>query len=255
MGVSLTQAGLWPLAIHALQQAKMLIEAKTEVHAEQHATILAFLGHALAQAGQPALDLFEQARQVDPQSALPLYFYGIYLRQQNALNAAENSFKEAATLDPNNAAILSELALTKIEQGKLAEAETLYNQAVAVSENSPEMRLLQVAFYGRHGYRVAEAGIPAAAALLEADEKNAQVHDWLGWMYFQSGEPGKAEKAYRRALELNANLVSARYHLARLLQAQRQLTEATAEYQRVVDWDTSGIYRDRALTALVELKK
>jgi Tfp pilus assembly protein PilF len=72
-------------------------------------------------------------------------------------------------------------------------------------------------------------------------------------MYFLNGEPGKAEESFRRALELDPNLVSARYHLARLLQANQQPVSAAEEYRRVVDWDSTGLYRDRALAALSEL--
>lgn len=250
-GISLAQAGLWPLAIHALKTAQSLIEPGTPP--PDQAKTLSFLAHSLAQAGQPALDLFEQARQLDPDSALPLYFYGIYLRQHNALQAAEQHFQQASELDPANAAILAELALTKTEQGNFAAAEDFYRQAVEASDHSPEMLLLQMAFHGGRGYRVAEAGIPAGEALLEQDDENALAHDWLGWMYFLNGEPDKAEESFRRALELDANMVSAHYHLARLLQANGQPVSAAEEYRHVVDWDTTGLYRDRAQAALAEL--
>jgi hypothetical protein len=53
---------------------------------------------------------------------------------------------------------------------------------------------------------------------------------------------------------LNPDLTSARYHLARQLEATGRVVEAAAEYQRVVDWDTSGLFRDRALKDLQRLK-
>ncbi len=251
VGISLAQAGLWPLAINALQTAQAV--ADPAAPPPEQAKTLAFLAHARAQARQPALDLFEQAMRLDPDSALPIYFYGIYLRQQNALKSARQHFQQAIQLDPDNAAILAELAQTSAEQGNFAAAEDFYRQAVEASGSSPELLLLQVAFHGGRGYRVAEAGIPAAEALLAGDEENAPGHDWLGWMYFLTGQPELAEESFRRALELEPNLISARYHLARLLQANRQPVSAAEEYRRVVDWDTTGLYRDRALTALAEL--
>jgi hypothetical protein len=49
--------------------------------------------------------------------------------------------------------------------------------------------------------------------------------------------------------------VSARYHLARLLETHGQAAAAQAEYQRVVDWDTAGAYRQLALKRLAAIPK
>jgi hypothetical protein len=54
-------------------------------------------------------------------------------------------------------------------------------------------------------------------------------------------------------LELDPDFISARYHLARLLEAQGQATLAAEEYRRVIDWDSSGQYRKLALAGLGRL--
>lgn len=242
-GIALAQVQLWPLAVHALTIAQ-------ESGASTDAEVLAFLGYALAQAGRPALDLFDQAQQADPDSALPLYFRGLYLRQQGALKAAEALFGQAVELDPENAALRVELANTEAEQGNLGIAETLYRAAIEVAGDDIQFQLLLVRFYANHGYRLAEAGIPAAEAIIEKDGTNAEAYDLLGWMQFQTGAAESGETALRRALELDPDLISARYHLARQLEAQGQDGLALAEYQRVIDRDTSGIFRERALKAV-----
>ncbi len=247
-GIALAQAQIWPLAVHALTMAK---EKQAEA---EDAETLAFLGYALAQAGRPALDLFEQAHQADPNSALPLYFQGLYLRQQGALKAAEALFNQAVTLDPENAAFYAEMAETKAQRGDLAIAEVWYQAAVQVAEDDLQFQLLQAKFYANWGYHMAEAGIPAAERIIEADQTNAEAYDLLGWMQFLTGAPEGGEAALRQALELDPNLISARYHLARLLEIKGQTALAAEEYQRVIDWDTSGILRDRALKDLQQLK-
>lgn len=246
-GIALAQAQVWPLAIHALTIARE--EQKTA-----DAETLAFLGYAQAQAGRPALELFEQARQADPDSALPLYFEGLYLRQQGALKAAEASFHQAVTLAPDNAAFYAEMAETKAKKGELSTAEIWYQAAVQVSEDDLRFRLLQAQFYANWGYNMAEGGIPAAEAIIETDKNNAEAYDLLGWMQFLTGAPEGGEAALRQALALNPDLISARYHLARQLEVSGRMTEAATEYQRVVDWDTSGLFRDKALTDLQRLK-
>ena len=249
-GIALVQVGLWPLAIHALNIAH---ENSTQQPNEVQAETLAFLGHALAQAGRPALDLFSQAQELDPNSALPLYFHGIYLRRQGALNTAERLFNQAIDLDPENAAFYVELARTKTEQGDFEAAGEQYATAVTLVEDNLQIQLARVRFYANRGYQIVETGIPAVEEIIDSSENNAEAYDLLGWMQFLSGELDKAEITLRRAVELDPNLVSARYHLARHLEANGQSTAATEQYQHVIDWDTSGVYRDRALKDLQRL--
>jgi tetratricopeptide (TPR) repeat protein len=246
-GIALAQAQLWPLAIHALTLAK---EKQGET---ADAETLAFLGYAQAQAGRPALELFRQAQQADPNSAWPLYFQGLYLRQKGTLRAAEAAFRQAITLDPQNAAFYVEMAETKAQRGDLASAELWYEAAVQVSEQDLQFRLLQAKFFANWGYRMAEAGIPAAKAITGTDKNNAEAYDLLGWMQFLTGAAEGGEAALRQALVLNPDLTSARYHLARQLEAMGRKTEAVEEYQRVIDWDRSGGFRDRALKDLQRL--
>jgi len=237
-GIALAQLDLWPLAAHALMIAR-----------DQGATdaeTLAFLGHVLAQAGRPALDLFEQAGRADPESVLPLYFEGLYLRQQGALQVAEDRFTQALALDPDNAAIYVELARTKVQQGDIGTAELLFESAVEVSDGDRQFQRLLSLFYADRGYRLEEAGIPAAEALIEADEENALAYELLGRMQFLAGKPDGGEASLRQALALDPSLVGARYYLARLLEAQGQPTSALAQYRQVVDWDVSGEFRERA---------
>ncbi len=245
-GIALAQVELWPLAVHALTVAN--------TRGPTDAETLAFLGHALAQANRPALDLFEQARQLDPESALPLYFEGLYLRQQGALQVAEDRFKQAIELDPDNAAIYVELARTKTEQGDLAMAELMYQAAVQVSDGDRQFQRLLALFYTERGYRLEEAGIPAAQALIEADENDAAAYELLGQMQFLAGKPDGGEASLRQALKLDPESVGAHYLLGRLLETKNQPALALAEYQWVVDRDTSGQFRERALKDMQRLR-
>ena len=251
-GIALVQVGLWPLAIHALSIA---YENSRQLSRQAQAEALAFLGHALAQAGRPALNLFSEAQEIDPDSALPFYFHGIYLRRQGALNAAENLFTQAINLDPENAAFYIELAHTKTDQGDFEAASQQYATAATLVEDNLQIQLARARFYANRGYRITDLGIPAVEEIIEANENSAEAYDLLGWMHFLSGEPDKAEVALRQAIELDPNLVSARYHLARQLEANGQSTAAEVEYLHVIDWDTSGVYRDRALKDLQRLRQ
>ena len=249
-GIAMVQIERWPLAIYALSTA---MEQSSDLSAKAQAEALAFLGHASAQAGRPAFSFFEQALQLDPNSALPLYFEGRYLRQKGALQAAEASFEQAIELDPQNAALYAEVAQIKEQQENLAGAELWYTAAIEVAEEKLPFQLLMLKFYAYRNYRMSEAAIPLAETLVEADENNAEVYDLLGWMRFLSSMQEDGEKALRRAIELDPDLISAHYHLARLLETTGRNVLAQEEYQWVVDRDTSGVFRDQALKDLLRL--
>jgi tetratricopeptide (TPR) repeat protein len=249
-GIALAQVELWPLAAYALKQA---VEQFDGLSVQEQAETLAFLGYALGQAGRPAFDILEQAKALNPTSALPLYFHGIYLRQQGALRAAEDLFNQAIALDSENAAIYVELARTQAEQGNFAAAEESYIIAASLAEDDLQIQLARLRFYVGRGYKMAEAGIPAAEKIITIDEDNAEAHDLLGWMQFLTGDATQAEITLRRAIELDPELVSARYHLARYLNSSGQSTAALAEYQHVVDWDTAGVFREAALKEMQRL--
>ena len=254
-GMAMAQIELWPLAIYALSMAveQAAVEQASELTPEARAEALAFLGYASAQAGRPAYNFFEQALQLDPNSALPLYFEGRYLRQKGAWQAAEASFEQAIELDPPNAGLYAEIAQIKEEQGNLVTAELWYTTAIEMAEEKLPFQLLMLKFYAHRNYRMSEAGIPLAETLIKADENNAEVYDLLGWMQFLSGVPEDGEEALRQALATDPDLISARYHLARLLETTGRFDLAQEEYQRVVDWDTSGVFRDQALKDLLRL--
>ncbi|MDX1522445.1 MAG: tetratricopeptide repeat protein, partial [Anaerolineae bacterium] len=143
IGVALVQVEQWPLAIHALR----LAVADNPIDQAQDAEAVAFLAHALGQAGKPALDLFEQARHLDPESALPLYFQGIYLRQQGAFKAAEEKLLRAIELDPDNAAIHAEMGRISEQAGNLTLAEAWYLAAIEVSDQEFAFQRLLLRFY------------------------------------------------------------------------------------------------------------
>jgi len=250
-GIALAQIEFWPLAVYALSIAA---EQRDDLTVEAQAETLAFLAHALAQTGRPAMELFKEAAQLDPDSALPLFFEGIYLRQQGALNGAEQSFQQALALDSLNAALYIEMGHTKLAQGDIAAAELWYQTAVQVAEEDQlPFQLLLLNFYANRSYKINEAGIPLAEEILEKQPNNAEVYDKLGWMQFLSGEADSGQKAFRQALAPDPHLVSARYHLARYYESTGLLPSAKAEYQRVVDEDTSNNFRNRAMKDLLRL--
>lgn len=74
----------------------------------------------------------------------------------------------------------------------------------------------------------------------------------LGNLLQLAGEPAEAEAAYRRALEVAPDMISARYNLALLLQRADRYREALAEYQGVLERAPTNAWAHYQIGAIYE---
>jgi tetratricopeptide (TPR) repeat protein len=142
------------------------------------------------------------------------------------------AFKKGLDLDPENVDLLLRLAHERLRAGSPKDALGLCRRAVGAAPDDPNARAdlaLALAAAGE----VAEA-VSHAAAAVGLDGAGASQWEVLGFVRNKSGDGPGAEEAYRRAVELDPDRVSARRCLAELLEARWRLTEALAEYQQVV---------------------
>jgi tetratricopeptide (TPR) repeat protein len=83
-------------------------------------------------------------------------------------------------------------------------------------------------------YRGAETALQAA---LRRDPHSADVHNSFGVVHEYLGRPAEAERAYRRALEQEAEFARAWMNLSRLSLRGGRLTDAADALRRVIDLD------------------
>jgi tetratricopeptide (TPR) repeat protein len=238
-GIALIQLEEWELAHYALTTATQLDPNQAQTWA--------FLGHTQAELGLPAVSSFKRAKELDPELVLPLYFEGIYLRKKGLYDLAINRFLKALKRDPGNLAVALETALALTEKGDFRSAEAWYRSVAEAEPDSAVYQQLLTEFYVDRSYRVEENGLSEAERLVELAPDSARAFDLLGWARFQTGAYAGAEEALRQAIALDPTNISARYHLGRLLKHLRRDVEAQAEFTHVIDWDTSGHYRERIL--------
>jgi len=247
VGIGLAQVEQWPLAYQALANIP------NDKPAPQQAEAIAFLAHTHIQLGLPAFELFEQAYQLNPESALVLSLQGRYFQQHGAWRSAEHRLGQAVMANQDNPATYAEMATLKAQRGFISSAEAWYEVAILQASNKLPFQRMLAYFYLNHNYQVDEKGIPLVKTMLETHEDSTELQDLLGWMQFITGNNHEAEQTLRQALEQNPDSVRVRYHLAKVLIANHKTEEAIIEFQHVIDWDTSSGLRERAQFALQSL--
>jgi tetratricopeptide (TPR) repeat protein len=246
LGLALAQIEEWQLARAALARALALDPSDGEA--------LAFLGHVEAQLGQPALAHLSAGVAARPDWPAGHHLLALYYLKQGAYGLAVAELQTVLRQDPGNRPAMLDLARADVGLGQYADAEEVLVKAVEAAPKDLAIHLALVRFYADHTFRVSDRGLAAAKAAADLAPDNAEVHDLLGWMYFLAGDAQPARLHLENALRLDPTSASATYHLALLYNALGEKEAARLAFMRVVDLDTEGFYRDRAQTALHEMK-
>jgi protein O-mannosyl-transferase len=249
LGIAALQRGEFTLARRHLERALDV--------APDDAEITAYLAHTLDQLGETvaAGKLLERALALDGDSALVYYFSGTHHRRIGYIAAAQADLWQALQRDPENAAFRAEMAESFVDKPDYPGAEEWFAGAVEAAPEDVDFHLMLVHFYLDHLYRVEEAGVPAAQALVELAPGDARAYDLLGWAYHLAGHPAEAQPALLRSLLLDPDLVSAHFHLGSLYLVTGQRDLARSHLQRAADLDQQGFYRGRAELVLQQMGK
>jgi len=219
---------------------------------EQHLA-RSYLGYVLWSLGEyeEVSKVLRQALRLQPESALNHLFRGILDRSQGRLVAALVEFEKGLELDPENAAICAEMASTYLEKREYLAAREWYRAAVERAPGEVEFHLLRAGFHLEHLLWL-EDGLAAAQMAVALDPQNGVAHDLLGWAQYLLRRP-EARASLEKAVALEPESARAHYHLG-LAYAQEGLKDmARWAYERAIDLDNEGLYRERAQKALKEL--
>jgi Tfp pilus assembly protein PilF len=215
---------------------------------------MAFLGHAEAQLGRPALAHLSAGVAARPDWPVGHHLLALYYLKQGVHGLAADELQTTLRLDPGNRQARLDLARAQVGLGQYVAAEETLTAAVEAAPKDLAANLALVRFYADHTFRVSDRGLSAARAFAALAPDNAEAHDLLGWMYFLAGDSQPARLHLENALRLDSSSASAAYHLGLLHNALGEKEAARFAFMRAVDLDTEGFYRDRSQTALREMK-
>jgi tetratricopeptide (TPR) repeat protein len=167
-------------------------------------------------------------------------FLGLHYDERGDAAAARAEYETAYDLAPDNPAICVEIGQTWVAEGRYMVAEIWLQEAVSLRSDDPSLWEVLARFYLDHHITSNDRAIKATERLLELAPDSAQAHDLRAWAAFEKGRYETADAHLQRAIELDATLARAYYHLGRLRKAEGRAGAAAEAFQRAIDLDTTG---------------
>lgn len=247
VGLAMMQMELWPLARLALMRACALQPGDAEA--------LAHLGRVEAMMGldRPAWEHLSAAVALRPKWSLARLWLGTYCHRRGLLYLAAMQLRTAVALEPTNIEALLELSRTYLDQGNYAQAEYTLRTAAAKAPHNLEIQLALVRFYADSLWHIADRGLAAAQTAAQMAPQDVRARELLGWMYLLVGDLDQARLHLLSALDLAPEQASTYYYLGRFYLTLGFQDYARLAFRRVVDLDSTGQLRARALNLLDRL--
>ena len=204
-----------------------------------HAEALGNLGAVLALTGElrGARSRLRTAVALQPGYPNAWFNLGAVLRRLHEPEEAEQSCRRALALNPRMADAHLELGNVLADLGKPEQAEACYRKAIELDSTlAPAHARLAGMLKMTLRLEEAEASYRAALAL----QPSAATFQALGGVLYELDRPLEAREAFRRALEVDPELVEARWSLAVLrvieLDDAGRTEDAAAELERLSAW-------------------
>lgn len=192
-----------------------------------------------------------QAMPVD--RAEPNYYLGLVRFNLGKFNDAVLAFEEAKKKGYKPEVDLrNKLGETYLKLNKAEEALAEFNRVIELTPLNPEVYYnpIWINLKLLNNY---EKALYYAEANLNSNPTLALSQDLMGWVYLEAGQYQMAKKYLDAALDIDKNLFSAYFHLAKYYEANLDLEQAKAHYKMVVALspDSSlGIEAKKALEKL-----
>ena len=211
------------------------------------------------EANETAVELLGKAIEVDPQFAVAQYTLGTVHQSLGNLWKAHGQFRVATQLDaayPEPYKAIGDLFFTAPRR-QLDQAIEAYSKALAIRPFYADAHI------GLGDARAAKGEVDGAVSAyqkaLTYNPLNAKVHMSLGKLYYsEKGLFYESVEAYKKAIDLDGNLVDARMGLAEVYEDKGLYQEAIGEYRKVVEQDrkhTGALYNLALVYEKVDTKE
>lgn len=163
--------------------------------------------------------VFETIAKALPKEPIGPYRLGLVASAEKNQAIALSHFEEALNRKPTAIEPLTQIAMIKVTQGKSNEARERVTKQLAASPNNP------------------------------------LLYNLLGQLWMQAKDPGQAEAAFKKAIDLDNSLLSAYMNLAQVYFQAGKTDQAANEYKTVLAKDPTVIPAHMLLGIIHDLRK
>ncbi len=184
-----------------------------------------------------AASLMQKAIAKNPRNAALQVNLGMALSGKNDVAGANKAFEEAIKLEPNNGIHLVTYASHLARHGKNNEAIQKLEQAEKVASNDPGvLASIALEYKGLKDFKTCVAVLDKAVGLKDV----AELRIYRGACKLGLKDLAGATTEFKDAVAKEPNNALARYSLGNALADSGKLTEAIAEWQKVLELQPDG---------------
>ncbi len=205
-GRALGAVGEWSMAQSLFEEVVALDPAYAEGWA--------YLGEARQQTGAgDGQAQLKKAAELNAGSQTVRGLTALFHRRRGEFEQAVRLISLAALDEPELASWQIEWANTLAEKGDLKEALIHYRKALDLESNDLDNLYLLASFSLHFDMELRETGLPAARDGAARQTRDPRWQDLLGSIFWRLGDEDLAERAYRKALEIDSGHAAAHLHL------------------------------------------
>lgn len=180
-----------------------------------------------------ALECYDNALRLNPQSAEAYNNRGLTYYHLNRFAEAVSDFDKAIAINPAFAQAYNNRGIVRYAQGQPATAISDYTTAIQFNPNFAYALNNRGNAYAMTGqYQNALNDLQTAVSLAKND---AEIHNNLGSVYFSTKRYNDAVAEYTRAIQLNPNYSEAYYNRGAAYYAQGKYVDALPDAKRAAD--------------------
>ena len=171
------------------------------------------LGILYNQLGKPqkAINCFEKAIQINPNSANGYYSLGVIFTQLGESQKAINYYEKAIQINPNFANAYYSLGVIFAQLGESQKAISCYEKAIQINPNHIHANNNLGVIFAQLGE--SQKAINCFEKAIQINPNHIDAHNNLGTILNELGESQKAISCYEKAIQINPNYIDAHNNL------------------------------------------
>lgn len=205
---------------------------------EQFNAALSLLSAGSPEAAQKALEMLEEISQNEPGIPEVAYNRGVAWLIIGDVEKAQKRFLRATDLDSSLAVAWQNLGALAEEGGDLDTALQRYRAGLRASPDDGALRAAEIGILRQKGQYV--VAVRQAKAAIQADSNNVGAYNQLGLVYLETGQVELAQFIYQRAMQIVVQAKSDPQmyaNLGRVFFAQDQIRAAEEQFKKALELD------------------